>query len=160
MARSAGRRAALAAVAIGLAILVGACGSHSAGSTSAPTTTVDPAIARARAAEAKSRAERAKAEAQKLEAEAAKAKAEAARARAEADQARSSADQARSAAEQQSSPGSAPGTPVTGTPCQRLFASGAPFEVAFQHWIEAGAPPSWDADHDGIPCEKSYGEQN
>lgn len=152
MVRSTGLRAVLAAVAIGCALLLGACSSNP--TASAPTSTGDPAVARARAAEAKARAERAKAEADKLKAEAAKAKAEAARARAEADQARSAANQA------SNPPGSAPTAPVTGTACQRLFASGAPFEVVVQRWIEAGVPPNWDADHDRIPCERSYGEMN
>lgn len=47
----------------------------------------------------------------------------------------------------------------TGTPCQRLFASGASLDVVYVRWAEAGFPTSWDADKDGIPCEKSYGEQ-
>ena len=101
-----------------------------------------------RAVEAKSKAERAKAEADKLKAEAAKAKAEAAQARAEADQAQPAG---------RSTSGSAPA--VTGTPCQRLFASGASLDVVYMRWAEAGFPTSWDADKDGIPCEKSYGEQ-
>jgi hypothetical protein len=46
------------------------------------------------------------------------------------------------------------------TPCQRLHADGYSFDAAFAAWVQAGYPPNWDADHDGYPCEQSYGEQN
>ena len=50
--------------------------------------------------------------------------------------------------------------PKPRTPCQKLHADGYSFDVAFDAWIQAGSPASWDADHDGLPCEQSYGEQN
>ncbi len=46
------------------------------------------------------------------------------------------------------------------TPCQRLRADGHSYDIAYAAWVEAGFPPNWDADHDGLPCEQSYGEQN
>lgn len=46
------------------------------------------------------------------------------------------------------------------TPCQRLHADGYSYSVAFDEWEKAGYPPNWDADHDGYPCEQSYGEMN
>jgi uncharacterized protein (DUF2147 family) len=46
----------------------------------------------------------------------------------------------------------------SGTPCQRMYDAGVPLYQASNAWARAGYPPSWDADGDGIPCEKSYGE--
>ncbi len=46
------------------------------------------------------------------------------------------------------------------TPCQRLFADGFSFSYAYNAWINAGRPLSWDADRDGYPCEQSYGNRN
>jgi len=45
------------------------------------------------------------------------------------------------------------------TPCQRLHADGYSYAVAYTEWELAGYPANWDADHDGFPCEQSYGEQ-
>jgi hypothetical protein len=52
-----------------------------------------------------------------------------------------------------------PVTPTL-TPCQRLHADGHTYAVAYTAWEQAGYPANWDADHDGLPCEQSYGEQN
>lgn len=46
------------------------------------------------------------------------------------------------------------------TPCQRMHADGYSYAMAFSEWERAGYPPNWDADHDGYPCEQSYGEMN
>ncbi|MEV6909030.1 hypothetical protein [Amycolatopsis sp. NPDC051071] len=46
------------------------------------------------------------------------------------------------------------------TSCQRLFAEGYSFTYAFNAWVNAGRPLSWDADRDGYPCEQSYGNRN
>jgi hypothetical protein len=50
--------------------------------------------------------------------------------------------------------------PKPRTPCQKLHADGYSFDVAYAAWVQAGYPANWDADHDGLPCEQSYGEQN
>jgi hypothetical protein len=49
--------------------------------------------------------------------------------------------------------------PKPRTPCQKLYADGYSYDVAFAAWEQAGYPANWDADHDGLPCEQSYGEQ-
>ncbi|KZB79367.1 hypothetical protein [Amycolatopsis regifaucium] len=46
------------------------------------------------------------------------------------------------------------------TSCQRLLSEGYSFEYAFNAWVAAGRPLSWDADRDGYPCEQSYGNRN
>ena len=48
----------------------------------------------------------------------------------------------------------------SGTRCQRMYDAGVPLYQAYDAWARAGYPPSWDADGDGIPCERSYGEAN
>ncbi|WP_370947647.1 hypothetical protein AB5J62_08840 [Amycolatopsis sp. cg5] len=45
------------------------------------------------------------------------------------------------------------------TPCQRMGAEGYSYSYAYSAWVRAGYPVSWDADHDGIPCEQTYGER-
>ena len=50
--------------------------------------------------------------------------------------------------------------PKPRTPCQKLYADGYSYDVAYAAWAEAGYPANWDADEDGLPCEQSYGEQN
>lgn len=50
--------------------------------------------------------------------------------------------------------------PKTLTSCQRLYADGYSFAYAYDAWARMGYPQNWDADHDGLPCEQSYGEQN
>lgn len=45
------------------------------------------------------------------------------------------------------------------TPCQRMGADGYSYGYAYSAWVRAGYPVSWDADHDGIPCEQTYGER-
>lgn len=45
------------------------------------------------------------------------------------------------------------------TPCQRMGAEGYSYSYAYNAWVRAGYPVSWDADHDGIPCEQTYGER-
>ncbi|MGY6653897.1 hypothetical protein ACXIZN_17150 [Amycolatopsis sp. TRM77291] len=48
------------------------------------------------------------------------------------------------------------------TSCQRLLAEGFSYTYtyAFEAWVNAGRPLSWDADRDGYPCEQSYGNRN
>ncbi|MGW4133073.1 hypothetical protein [Amycolatopsis japonica] len=46
------------------------------------------------------------------------------------------------------------------TSCQRLFAEGFSYTYAYNAWVNAGRPLSWDADRDGYPCEQSYGNRN
>jgi hypothetical protein len=46
------------------------------------------------------------------------------------------------------------------TPCQSMAANGYSYDEAYSAWADAGYPDNWDADHDGLPCEQSYGEQN
>lgn len=46
------------------------------------------------------------------------------------------------------------------TSCRRLYAEGYSFTYAFNAWVNAGRPLSWDADRDGYPCEQSYGNRN
>ncbi|WP_410598176.1 hypothetical protein [Amycolatopsis sp. lyj-90] len=46
------------------------------------------------------------------------------------------------------------------TSCQRLLAEGFSYTYAFNAWVNAGRPLSWDADRDGYPCEQSYGNRN
>ncbi|WP_229907672.1 hypothetical protein [Amycolatopsis oliviviridis] len=46
------------------------------------------------------------------------------------------------------------------TSCQRLFAEGFSYVYAYNSWVNAGRPLSWDADRDGYPCEQSYGNRN
>jgi len=46
------------------------------------------------------------------------------------------------------------------TPCQRMLAEGYSYDMAYIAWGQAGYPPNWDADHDGYPCEQSFGNQN
>ncbi|AUI64290.1 hypothetical protein B1H26_41930 [Amycolatopsis sp. BJA-103] len=46
------------------------------------------------------------------------------------------------------------------TSCQRLLADGFSYAYAFDAWVNAGRPLSWDADRDGYPCEQSYGNRN
>jgi hypothetical protein len=54
-----------------------------------------------------------------------------------------------------------PGAPTKQlTPCRQIYADGYSYELAYAAWRQAGFPPNWDADHDGYPCEQSYGEQN
>jgi hypothetical protein len=52
-----------------------------------------------------------------------------------------------------------PQAPVL-TSCRRLYADGYTFAYAYDEWVRAGYPANWDADHDGLPCEQSYGERN
>ena len=49
--------------------------------------------------------------------------------------------------------------PKPRTPCQKLYADGYSYDVAYAALVQAGYPVNWDADHDGLPCEQSYGEQ-
>jgi hypothetical protein len=44
------------------------------------------------------------------------------------------------------------------TPCQQMGRDGIAYDHAFQVWLQNGAPASWDADGDGLPCEQTYGE--
>jgi hypothetical protein len=54
-----------------------------------------------------------------------------------------------------------PGAPTKPlTPCQQMYVDGYSYELAYAAWQRADFPPNWDADHDGYPCEQSYGEQN
>lgn len=46
------------------------------------------------------------------------------------------------------------------TPCQWLKANGYSYTFAVESWVDEGLPVNWDADHDGYPCEQSYGNQN
>jgi hypothetical protein len=46
------------------------------------------------------------------------------------------------------------------TQCQRLYTEGYSYIYTYNAWASAGYPSSWDADHDGFPCEQSYGNQN
>jgi hypothetical protein len=46
------------------------------------------------------------------------------------------------------------------TSCQQFAAEGYSFNYAYDAWVRAGYPLSWDADRDGLPCEQSYGERN
>jgi hypothetical protein len=46
------------------------------------------------------------------------------------------------------------------TSCQRMHAEGFSYAEAYAEWQHAGRPPAWDADHDGYPCEQTYGNQN
>ncbi|MBB5857381.1 hypothetical protein ACFQ05_31235 [Amycolatopsis umgeniensis] len=46
------------------------------------------------------------------------------------------------------------------TSCQRLAADRFSYAYAFDAWVNAGRPLSWDADRDGYPCEQSYGNRN
>jgi hypothetical protein len=41
-----------------------------------------------------------------------------------------------------------------------MYDSGIPLYQAYDAWTRAGYPASWDADGDGVPCERSYGEVN
>jgi hypothetical protein len=50
--------------------------------------------------------------------------------------------------------------PKTLTSCQRLYSDGYSFAYAYDAWVQMGYPQNWDADHDGLPCEQSYGERN
>lgn len=59
----------------------------------------------------------------------------------------------------------APSTVVVTSPqaltrCQEMYAQGLSYSTAFSEWVAAGSPASWDADHDGYPCEQTYGDQN
>jgi len=47
----------------------------------------------------------------------------------------------------------------TTTTCRSSYAHGLSFTEVEDLWRRAGRPASWDADHDGIPCEQSYGER-
>jgi hypothetical protein len=138
-------RSLLIPLALAGGLFLAGCGGSSDPALAAPTvTTQDPAVVKAQAdaREAKAEAKELKAKLKKEQvkrekAELAKLKAELAKAKREA---------------------AAPSKPNL-TPCQSLKASGVPFSTAYFSWTEHGAPASWDADKDGIPCEQSYGEQ-
>jgi len=49
---------------------------------------------------------------------------------------------------------------TTQTPCQWMQANGYSYELAYAAWVQEGYPVNWDADHDGYPCEQSYGDRN
>lgn len=79
------------------------------------------------------------------------------------DKAQREAKQARNDAEAKAASAttavSAPTASSNLTPCQRMGRDDVPFADAYAEWLRSGAPASWDADVDGIPCEKTYGEQ-
>lgn len=46
------------------------------------------------------------------------------------------------------------------TRCQQMYRDGYSYAAAYQQWMNAGYPASWDVDHDGYPCEQSFGNMN
>jgi hypothetical protein len=54
-----------------------------------------------------------------------------------------------------------PATPkATQTSCQWLYANGYSYTAVLSIWAQQNFPANWDADHDGYPCEQTYGNQN
>jgi hypothetical protein len=50
--------------------------------------------------------------------------------------------------------------PPARTSCEWMHDNGYSYVQAYSAWLNAGAPVSWDADHDGYPCEQSLENQN
>jgi hypothetical protein len=46
------------------------------------------------------------------------------------------------------------------TSCQWLYANGYSFAAVLSIWAQENFPANWDADHDGYPCEQTYGNKN
>jgi hypothetical protein len=49
---------------------------------------------------------------------------------------------------------------ATQTSCQWLYANGYPYTAVLSIWAQESFPANWDADHDGYPCEQTYGNKN
>jgi hypothetical protein len=46
------------------------------------------------------------------------------------------------------------------TSCQWLYANGYSYTAVLSIWAQENFPANWDADHDGYPCEQTYGNKN
>lgn len=109
--------------------------------------------------EAKVAAERAERERAAAQGSARKAAADKAAADRKAAKAREAAAAEKAKASAKAGAGATTSRP-RGTPCQRMYDAGVPLYQANEAWARAGYPASWDADSDGISCERSYGEVN
>jgi hypothetical protein len=50
--------------------------------------------------------------------------------------------------------------PPAQTSCEWMHDNGYSYAQAYNAWLNAGSPSLWDADHDGYPCEQSFGNRN
>jgi hypothetical protein len=49
---------------------------------------------------------------------------------------------------------------ATLTSCQSFYANGYSYAAVLSLWAQQNFPANWDADHDGYPCEQTYGNKN